>query len=487
MPSRPLDHKRRGEATEKLMIFLRSRIVGQDRALRYIASAFSRMDSKLRNKQKPIGSFLMLGPSGVGKSETARVLAKYLFGHRDYLTLIDCTAFSQPHEVAKLKGAPPGYVGFKESGKDPESPYPYLSHYNVYKYDHWRLRDAHKQEIKEIEDLGEKLADMERFIDRIADELGENRTELGEIIKSKTFLISNLDRLRNESRGNKKEETAIIELKKSVAKLEKEQKERFAKSTELREKIENIKKELFEAGEEFNGKLARAFEEGWLYSPDQPSERLKAVALFDEIEKADRDLPRHIMEILDTGRFECDNGDVVSFKNTFVFATSNVGQRQISDLLNSSSIGFQKRQTISEQEMDKKIYEIAMEELKKEFDQEFLNRFDKIVVFHPLGKEAIAKILEIRIADLMEELETAGFPIRLKLATEVKNFLVAKAMKRTEEGARLLSKRLDSYIRDGLAALEATGQIKGKDCVLIKLGENDEIVFEKGTKKRRRK
>ena len=107
-----LDVDRIGEATRRLDQTLNQRIIGQDGALEVISGAFSRVLANLRDPRRPALSLLLLGPTGVGKTETARAIADALFGDEGALTRVNCEEFAQGHEVSKLMGSPPGYVGY---------------------------------------------------------------------------------------------------------------------------------------------------------------------------------------------------------------------------------------------------------------------------------------------------------------------------------------------------------------------------------------
>jgi ATP-dependent Clp protease ATP-binding subunit ClpB len=96
---------------------LKKRVIGQDKALSLVASAIRRSRAGLRGGEKPIGSFLFLGPTGVGKTETARALASFLFNDEQAIVRIDMSEYQESHTVSRLIGAPPGYVGFEEGGQ----------------------------------------------------------------------------------------------------------------------------------------------------------------------------------------------------------------------------------------------------------------------------------------------------------------------------------------------------------------------------------
>ena len=105
------------EKLAHLEIDLKQRVVGQDHALVKVANAVRRSRAGLADEQKPIGSFLFLGPTGVGKTETAKALAHTLFNDERAVVRIDMTEYQEPHTLARLIGAPPGYIGYEEGGQ----------------------------------------------------------------------------------------------------------------------------------------------------------------------------------------------------------------------------------------------------------------------------------------------------------------------------------------------------------------------------------
>ncbi len=106
-----LDHHRKSDAVRKFAEELQSRIVGQDKALTELVTSFSRLTSGIRNPERPLLTLLFMGPTGVGKTETVKILAKTVFGNKKSFTRVNCQEFASPHQVAKLLGSPPGYVG----------------------------------------------------------------------------------------------------------------------------------------------------------------------------------------------------------------------------------------------------------------------------------------------------------------------------------------------------------------------------------------
>ena len=473
MTLRRLNPKIVSSSAKKMMDFLESRIVGQNRALQYLKNAAERANSPLRNKNKPIGSFLFLGPSGVGKTETARALARYLFGDSKRHTYIDCTKFTEPHTVSELIGSPPGYIGFIEPGEDQESSYPLLSHWNVYKHHHLHLKELHEkemdalyEEVMQLDDLREEMKKLVEKINAVSKKAEVSRRA----ILSLKHEADKLEHKKNPSPTDKQE---LNDLKAQLAIAEKALKQETEIIEILRAELNHRDKEYSERKNKNYEAFREACAKGWEYDADNPPKDLIAVVIFDEIEKAAVQLHDVLMEIVDTGTFRCGNGEITHFNNAFVIMTSNVGQQAISELLNENSqIGFRKNQkALDAKELDKRIYDISTAEIKNYFRPEFINRFDKVVIYRPLSEKSLQEILNIRISDLLDDLKREGFGVNLKFDFEVKKYLVAKAMKRPEEGARLLEKRLTDYIRDRLVALANTKQIKAGDTIVIKLAE----------------
>ena len=217
---------------------LHRRVIGQDQAVESVADAVLRSRANIKNRQRPVGSFLFLGPTGVGKTELAKTLAAELFDSETAMVRIDMTEYMEKYSVSRLVGAPPGYVGYDEGG------------------------------------------------------------QLTEAVRRKPY----------------------------------------------------------------------------------------CVILFDEIEKAHPDVFNILLQVLDDGRLTDSHGRTVSFRNAVIILTSNLGSEFLSEGLPDA---------------EEKVREL----LKRSFRPEFLNRLDDIVTFKPLGKDQIAKIVELQLADLRKRLE----------------------------------------------------------------------------------
>ncbi len=266
---------------------LSKRVVGQETAIKAIANAVRRSRAGLQSPNRPLGSFLFLGPTGVGKTELAKSLADFLFEDENAIIRIDMSEYMEKHAVARLIGAPPGYVGYDEGG--------YLT--------------------------------------------------------------------------------------------------------------ESIRRRPY------------------------------AVILLDEIEKAHPDVFNILLQILDDGRLTDGKGRTVNFCNSLLIMTSNIGGENI-------------LQMVQEDRPQAEILSIIDSMLQAHFKPEFLNRIDESIVFNPLSKQDMLKILEIQLNNLQERLADKDFTI--KLTEKAKEFLVEQGYDRAY-GARPLKRTILRLIEDPLA------------------------------------
>jgi len=309
------------EESERLLnmeSILHSRLVGQEEAVTAVARAIRRARAGLKDPKRPIGSFIFLGPTGVGKTELARALAESMFGDEDAMIRIDMSEFMERHSTARLVGAPPGYVGYDEGG------------------------------------------------------------QLTEKVRRKPY----------------------------------------------------------------------------------------SVVLLDEVEKAHPDVFNVLLQVLDDGRLTDGKGRTVDFRNTVIIMTSNVGAEMIRK---GGSLGFKPDRESSYTDMKTKV----MEELRKTFRPEFLNRVDEMIVFHPLDEQQIAKIVDLMIAELQKRLREQE--IEFNLTTEAKNFL-AKAGFDPQYGARPLKRAIQRHIEDKLSEALLAGTVKRSDRVEVSLSETGDAL-----------
>ncbi len=305
----PLTKLTEGEA-EKLLNLektLMQRVKGQDEAVEKVAKAIRRSRIGIRDPKRPIGSFLFLGPTGVGKTELSKALAEALFDDENKIIRLDMSEFMEAHSVSKLIGSPPGYVGFDDGG------------------------------------------------------------QLTEQVRRKPY----------------------------------------------------------------------------------------SVVLFDEIEKAHPEVFNMLLQILDDGRLTDSHGKVVSFKNTIIILTSNIGSDKL--YKNSVDLGFN----------DKKVEDksaVMLNELKKYFKPELINRIDNIVIFNKLDQGVLKDIAKKMLADLNKNLRQSN--VELKFTTATLNYLVKNGTN-DEFGARPLRRLITTKIEDELADKMLRGDIKSGDKVLV--------------------
>jgi ATP-dependent Clp protease ATP-binding subunit ClpB len=292
------------------------RVVGQLEAVQAVSAAVRRARSGLQDPNRPIGSFIFLGPTGVGKTETARALAEFLFDDEQAMVRLDMSEYMEKHAVSRLIGAPPGYVGYDEGG------------------------------------------------------------QLTEAVRRRPY----------------------------------------------------------------------------------------AVILFDEIEKAHHDVFNVLLQILDDGRLTDGQGRTVDFRNAVVIMTSNIGSAEIQRLASRAGVDASA------------VREAALEHLRAEFRPEFLNRVDEIVVFRPLGREQLGRIVEIQLARLRKLLEDRQITIEL---TPGAREAIADAGYDPVYGARPLKRAIQRMVQDPLATKLLRGEFKPGDHVVVDEGP-DGIGFRKG-------
>jgi ATP-dependent Clp protease ATP-binding subunit ClpB len=296
---------------------LARRVVGQDEAVQAVSAAVRRARSGLQDPNRPIGSFIFLGPTGVGKTETARALAEFLFDDEQAMVRLDMSEYMEKHAVSRLIGAPPGYVGYDEGG------------------------------------------------------------QLTEAVRRRPY----------------------------------------------------------------------------------------AVILFDEIEKAHHDVFNVLLQILDDGRLTDGQGRTVDFRNAVVIMTSNIGSAEIQRLAGRPGADVAA------------IREAALEHLRAEFRPEFLNRVDEVVVFRPLGREQIGRIVEIQLARLRKLLEDRQLTLEL---TPAAREAIADAGYDPVYGARPLKRAIQRMVQDPLATRLLRGEFRAGDHVVVDEGPDGNVTFRKG-------
>jgi ATP-dependent Clp protease ATP-binding subunit ClpC len=318
------------EESQKLLHMedsIHERIVGQEEAVRAVAKAVRRSRAGLKDPRRPIGSFIFLGPTGVGKTELARALAEFLFGDEGALIRIDMSEYSERHTVSRLVGSPPGYVGFEEGG------------------------------------------------------------QLTEAVRRRPF----------------------------------------------------------------------------------------SVVLFDEIEKAHPEIFNVLLQILDDGRLTDAQGRTVDFKNSIIIMTSNVGAPQLDKEV---GIGFRaagRDESMDRERLYERMRDHVMEELRRTFRPEFLNRLDEVIVFRPLTTEQIALIVGILIERVRRELR--GQNMDLEVSEAARAHLAREGFDPTF-GARPLRRAIQRLVEDPLSDEMLRGKFNSGDVVTVDV-RDDTIVFER--------
>jgi ATP-dependent Clp protease ATP-binding subunit ClpC len=323
VPITKLDSKE----TEKLLKMediLSAKVIGQEEAITSISKAIRRNRVGIKDGNKPIGSFIFLGSTGVGKTFLAKSIAELLFDDPDKIIRVDMSEFMDRHNVSKLIGSPPGYVGYDEGG------------------------------------------------------------QLTEKIKNNPF----------------------------------------------------------------------------------------SVILFDEIEKAHKDVFNLLLQILDEGHLTDSFGRKVNFTNTIVIMTSNVGAKKVSEF--GGGVGF------STTGSDEQKYEVRktmiQKSLKQQFNPEFLNRIDDIILFNSLNEETLRKIVTIELGKLNNRLTDKGYKINFDKTITSR---IYELNKQEEYGARPLKRIIQNLLEDFLSEEILKGNIKENEQITLKYKDENLVIVKK--------
>ena len=312
----PVDRMLEGQREKLLQMedSLHSRVVGQDKAIKAVSDAVRRARAGLQDPNRPIGSFLFLGPTGVGKTELTKALAEFLFDDEAAMIRIDMSEYMEKHSVARLIGAPPGYVGYEEGGS------------------------------------------------------------LTEAVRRRPY----------------------------------------------------------------------------------------QVILFDEVEKAHRDVFNVLLQVLDDGRLTDGQGRTVDFRNTLIVLTSNLGSEYLATLPEGGDVSAVREQ--------------VMQVVRSEFRPEFLNRLDEILLFNRLSREQMTGIVDIQLARLRKLLEERK--IELRLDDQAMKWLANRGYDQVY-GARPLKRVIQRNLQNPLATLILQGAVHDGQVVDVSVRDGKLVVADR--------
>jgi len=324
-PQQQLDPTLRSVESQEFEAALRSKVVGQEEGVRALVDLYQVFCAGMSSVGRPVGNLLFLGPTGSGKTRIVEAAAEILFGDPRAVVKVDCAEFQHSHEIAKLIGSPPGYLGHRET-------HPLITQEELAKY--------HTEKLK------------------------------------LSFL------------------------------------------------------------------------------------------LFDEIEKASDALWQLLLGILDKATLTLGDNRRVDLSQTLIFLTSNLGGGEITELM-TGGMGFVQPKDKIEDQLDTKVERTAQEAAKRKFSPEFMNRLDKIVVFHPLRPEQLEQILEIELGMVQQRvLDTGRGQFLFRTTAAARNFLLLEGTD-IKYGARHLKRAIEKFVVYPLANLLATEQIRLGDMLVV--------------------
>ncbi len=333
-----LDPTRRSVESQEFQAALRAKVVGQEEGVRALVDLYQVYCAGMSSSGRPVGNLLFLGPTGSGKTRIVEAAAEILFGDPRAVIKVDCAEFQHSHEIAKLIGSPPGYLGHRET-------HPLITQE--------ALAQFHTDKLK------------------------------------LSFL------------------------------------------------------------------------------------------LFDEIEKASDALWQLLLGILDKATLTLGDNRRVDLSQTMIFLTSNLGGGEITELM-TGGMGFVQPTDKTEDKLDGKVERTAQEAAKKKFSPEFMNRLDKVVVFHPLRQEQLEQILEIELGMVQQRvLDTGRGQFLFRVTPAARRYLLQEGTD-IKYGARHLKRAIEKFVVYPLANLLATEQISFGDMLVVDWdGKSGHLTFQK--------
>jgi len=329
-----LDPTLRSVESQEFQASLKGKVVGQEEGVRALVDLYQVYCAGMSSTGRPVGNLLFLGPTGSGKTRIVEAAAEILFGDPRAVIKVDCAEFQHSHEIAKLIGSPPGYLGHRET-------HPLITQ----------------------------------------EELSKHHTE----------------------------------------------------------------------------KLKLSF------------------LLFDEIEKASDALWQLLLGILDKATLTLGDNRRVDLSQTMIFLTSNLGGGEITELM-TGGMGFVQPKDKADDHLDVKVERTAQEAAKKKFSPEFMNRLDKVVVFHPLREEQLEKILEIELGMVQQRvLDTGRGQFLFRVTPPARKFLLQEGTD-LKYGARHLKRAIEKFVVYPLANLLATEQIHFGDMLVMEKDPDEQCL-----------
>jgi len=326
-----LDPTIRSNNTRDFHQSLRSKIVGQEEGVQALVDLYQVFCAGLNSPGRPVGNLLFLGPTGSGKTRIVEAAAEILFGDPRLVIKVDCAEFQHSHEIAKLIGSPPGYLGHRET-------HPLITQE--------ALAASHRDDLK------------------------------------LSFL------------------------------------------------------------------------------------------LFDEIEKASDALWQLLLGMLDKATLTLGDNRRVDLSQTVIFMTSNLGGGEITDLM-AGGYGFIKSDDKPKANLDEKVERTAVEAARRKFSPEFMNRLDKVVVFHPLQRAQLEQVLDIELSMVQNRvLETAKGQFLFRVTDSGRDFLLQEGTDQ-RYGARHLKRAIERHVVYPMANLLATDQVHSGDLICIDWNRTD--------------
>ena len=483
--------------------FLEEHLKGQSKAIKTVCDVYEDELTlrSLENNPGPLGVFLFLGPSGVGKTELARLLSEFFTGNKRSLIKIPCEIFSQPHAVHILIGAPHSYVGYG----DP----PMLSQAYIDKIikppkptaiqksnevtalnneikglleDRRNYQAAITRLLKEVGDNGKMTAFLEKYLEFLGDKDKNSGISLQELMSDPTKRKVITEQLpTNVVRTMQSDAVNINHIYAMLIELRVEA--RLAIDARIQMEI-GLKK----MSHQIVAKSKELADKGKIKVPIAASSHSRSkyfVVLFDEIEKGNKTMRDLLLEIAEEGRVTLANGQVTDLSDAFIVLTSNIAAKSIADQLNEHRLGFagpSKKSQVKElddsklDELEKNIWRIAKSEMEKIFEPYFIGRLTDVVVFRPLRYGNFLEILELLIKDLNEKL---GMYLNLSIVVDAsaKDFVIKRSMDHPTIGARLLRNKFRADIKRPIGRLiNSYKKNKLPEQILVRV-ENGRLTF----------